>query len=104
MVLINLSKLMKFIAIIAMTPKEFSKRKVCLMEAYGNLEADTVDSVSIKMSAELERFQETHVDLEEIDMRCKILDQIIIDYTESNISLPTSIDFKTFLLPSITNC
>ena len=95
---------MKFIAIIAMTPKEVSKRKVRLMEAYGNLEADTVDSVSIKMSAELERFQETHVDLEEIDMRCKILDQIIIDYTESNISLPTSIEFKTFLLPSITNC
>ena len=104
MVLINLSKLMKFVAVISLTPKEVSKRKSRLIEAYNELEADTNDSVSIKMSPELERFSECHVDSEESEMRCKILQQLINDYTDSNITLPKSISFKTFLFPPITNC
>ena len=103
MVFANLSKLMKFVDIISKTPKEVSKRKTRLIKAYGKLEADTTDIVSIKIK-DLERFTEMHLDDEEDGRKQKILELLIDDYTDSKKSLPQVNDLKTYLFPSITNC
>ena len=106
MVLVNLTKLVRFISIIHKTPKEVSRRKTRLIEAYNMLEADTADVVSIKMNTSLERWmKEIDLDDEESERRIGILEQLIDDYTNSNIHLsPESISSKTYLLPAITFC
>ena len=104
MVFVNLTKLMKFVELISKTPSEVTKRKTRLIEAYGKIEADTTDKVSIKMKADLERFKEVDLDEEENERKCKILEALIEVYTASNISLPQKRITKTYLVPSITNC
>lgn len=103
MVIVNLSKLIKFVGIISKTPKEVSKRKTRLIEAYRELGADTTDEVSINMK-DLERFTEKHLDDEEDGRKQKILEVLIDDYTASKISLPQLNGQKTYLVPSITYC
>ena len=57
MVLINLNKLLGFISLISNTPKEVSRRKRRLIDAYNMLKADTEDVVSIKLYSSLERWK-----------------------------------------------
>lgn len=104
MVKINLSKLIKFIGVVSKTPRNVTKRKNRLIEAYNNLVSDTDDQVSIKMKAHLERFKETHLDLEESHRHNEILEQLIDDYTDSGIVVPESNNFKNFLVPSTSVC
>ena len=105
MVLINLTKLINLIDIVNKTPKEVSKRRTRLLEAYNELEADTDFTVSIKLSTEASiRLKEAYLDDEEHLRRVKILEELIANLTESKICIPESIMSKVYLLPSITNC
>ena len=96
--------MVKFALIVSTTPKEISKRKTRLMDAYNNIVPDSSNIVSVKMRADLERIRESNIDSEDDEMRCKIIEQLIEDYTESNFSVPKSNDFKTFLIPTVTSC
>ena len=104
MVLINLSKLMKFIRIIYQTPKEVSKRTNRLINQYFDLKEETKDVVSVKLMANLEGFRERHLDQEETEKKYKILEQLILDYTCSGLSVPNSDGMKKYLVPNQVNC
>ena len=106
MVLINLNKLLGFISLINNTPKEVSRRKTRLIDAYNMLKADTEDVVSIKLDSSLERWKkEINIDDEDNVRKIKILEQLIDDYTNSKIKLPPeSISSKIYLFPVITHC
>lgn len=104
MVLVNLSKLIKFIGFISETPKGITKRNSKLITAYTNLEKKTDDEVSIKMPASLERFKEKHLDAEVTERKFEILEQLINDYTKSSINIPESNDVKKYLVPTPCTC
>ena len=52
MVLINLTKLLKFINIVNKTPKDVSQRRTRLVKAYDGLTADADFTVSISLSTD----------------------------------------------------
>ena len=70
MVLINLTKLVKFIDIVHKTPKDVSQRRTRLLKAYDGLEADADFTVSISLSTEAAiRLKETDLDHEVYERR-----------------------------------
>ena len=104
MVLVNLSKLIQFIGLISQTPKDVWKRYEKLTKAYSNLKQTSNDDVSIKMSSNIERFRETHLDKEEHGRKLDILRSIIDSYTSSGLQIPESVDSPIYLIPSPMAC
>ena len=104
MVLFDLSVLARFGAIVAATPSEVSKRKLRLTEVYNNLKSDNIKVVSIRLSSNLERLRECHIDFETKERRQQIIDQLIEDFTNRHLNLDTVGEFKIFLVPQISSC
>ena len=95
---------MKFIRIIHQTPKEMPKRTNRLINQYFELKEETKDVVSVKLMAKLEALQEKQLDQEETEKKYKILEQLILDYTCSGLSVPDSDGLKKYLVPKQDNC
>lgn len=105
MVLINLTKLVKFIDIVHKTPKDVSQRRTRLLKAYDGLEADADFTVSISLLTEAAiRLKETELDDEVEERRVAILEELINNLTERTICIPESVMSKVYLIPSITKC
>jgi len=78
MVLINLTKLVKFIDIVNKTPKDVSQRRARLVEAYNGLKADGDFNVSITLLTDAAiRWKEIILDDESGERRVSILDELI---------------------------
>lgn len=104
MVLVNLSKLIQFIGSISKTPKDVFKRREKLIEAYRNLKQTSNDDVSIKMSCNIERFREAHLDKEEHGRKLDILQWMIDCYTSSGLQIPEANESPIYLIPSPKAC
>ena len=104
MVLVNLSKLIQFIGSISKTPKDVFKRHEKLIKAYNNLKQTSNDDVSIKMSCNIERFREAHLDKEEHGRKLDILRSLIDRYTSSGLQIPESDESPIYLIPSPKAC
>ena len=104
MVLVNLSKLIQFIGLISQTPKDVYKRHEKLIKAYSNLKQTSDDDVSIKMSCNLERIREAHLDKEEHERKLDILRSMINCYTSSGLHIPESDERTIYLIPSPEAC
>ena len=104
MVLVNLSKLIQFIGLISQTPKDVYKRNEKLIKAYSNLKQTSDDVVSVKMSCNLERIREAHLDKEEKERKLDILLSMINWYTSSGIHIPESDERTIYLIPSPEAC
>ena len=105
MVLINLTKLVKFIDIVNKTPKDVSQRRTRLVKAYDGLAADGDFTVSITLSTDAAiRLKEIILDDESGERRVSILDELINNLTDRTVFIPDSVMSKVYLIPSITKC
>ena len=105
MVLINLTKLVKFIDIVNKTPKDVSQRRTRLVKAYDGLAADADFTVSITLSTDAAiRLKEIILDDESGERRVAILDELINNLTDRTVFIPDSVMSKVYLIPSITKC
>ena len=89
MVLINLTKLVKFIDIVNKTPKDVSQRRTRLVKAYDGLAADGDFTVSITLSTDAAiRLKEIILDDESGERRVSILDELINNLTGRTVFIP----------------
>ena len=92
MVLINLTKLVKFIDIVNKTPKDVSQRRTRLVKAYNGLEADGDFNVSITLLTDAAiRLKEIILDDESGERRVSILDEFINNLTDRTVFIPDSV-------------
>ena len=105
MVLINLSKLIRFSAIVSSTPLEVSKRTPRLKESYLSLTCENAVNVSLKLNGRLERLlKESHLDQEDEKRKHEMLEEIILILTQNPLHYPLEKDGKVFLVLSVIQC
>ena len=104
MVLVNLSKMVRFAAIVHAMPVEVSKRISRLIQIYHEIESNSSIIVSIKVRCDLERLVERHIDSEEPLRQARIIECLINIFTENKLDISAQRDFKVILLPPVKKC
>ena len=104
MVLVNLSKIVRFAAVVHAMPVEVPKRISRLTHMYYEIDTKSSVTVSMKVRGDLERIVERHLDNEDQLRQAKIIECLIKIFTENKLDISLHREFKIILLPSVTKC